>query len=47
MHVHLTYDPAFTEVMPRLFLSYGVTSVRDTGGLLEGILPVVEAMRAP
>ncbi|UCC25373.1 MAG: amidohydrolase family protein [Gemmatimonadales bacterium] len=46
MHVHLTYDPAFTEAMPGLFLSYGVTSVRDTGGLLEEILPVVEAMRA-
>lgn len=45
-HVHLTYDPALTEAMPRLFLSWGVTSVRDTGGLLENLLPVVEAMRA-
>jgi len=46
MHVHLTYDKALGEVMPRLFLSYGVTSVRDTGGLLEKLLPVVQAMRA-
>ena len=45
MHVHLSYDPRFTEAMPRLFLSYGITSVRDTGGLLENLLPVVEAMR--
>lgn len=47
MHVHLTYDEALVEAMPRLFLSYGVTSVRDTGGLLDELLPVVAAMRAP
>ena len=46
MHVHLTYDKALGEAMPRLFLSYGVTSVRDTGGLLHKLLPVVRAMRA-
>ena len=46
MHVHLTYDTAFTAAMPVLFLSYGVTSVRDTGGLLDELLPVVAAMRA-
>lgn len=45
-HVHLTYDDRFTEAMPELFLSYGITSVRDTGGLMHKILPVVEKMRA-
>lgn len=46
-HVHLTYDDRFTNSMPALFLSYGITSVRDTGGLMHKILPVVEKMRAP
>ena len=46
MHVHLTYDDRFTADMPRLFLSWGITSVRDTGGLMHKMLPVVEAMRA-
>ena len=46
-HVHLTYDDRFTKSMPTLFLSYGITSVRDTGGLLHKVLPVVEKMRAP
>lgn len=45
-HVHLTYDERFTDIMPALFLSYGITSVRDTGGLMHKMLPVVERMRA-
>ncbi len=45
-HVHLTYDDRFTDVMPALFLSYGITSVRDTGGLMHKMLPIVEKMRA-
>jgi len=45
-HVHLTYDQRFTPIMPESFLRYGVTSVRDTGGLLPQLLPVVHAMRA-
>ncbi len=45
-HVHLTYDDRFTDVMPALFLSYGITSVRDTGGLMHKMLPVVKKMRA-
>jgi imidazolonepropionase-like amidohydrolase len=45
-HVHLTYDEAFTEAMPGLFLSYGITSIRDTGGVLEKVLPVVQTLRA-
>lgn len=46
-HVHLTYDDRFTSSMPALFISYGITSVRDTGGLMRKVLPVVEKMRAP
>lgn len=46
MHVHLTYDDRFTPLMPAEFLRYGVTSVRDTGGLLRNLLPVVEDMRS-
>ncbi len=45
-HVHLTYDARFTDAMPGLFLHHGITSVRDTGGPLERVVPVVEAMRA-
>lgn len=45
-HVHLTYDDNFTEAMPALFLSWGITSVRDTGGLMNKVLPVIEKMRA-
>lgn len=46
-HVHLTYDDNFTDSMPATFLSYGITSVRDTGGLLHKVLPVVAKLRAP
>ena len=45
-HVHLTYDDRFTDAMPAQFLSWGITSVRDTGGLMHEMLPVVESMRA-
>lgn len=44
-HVHLSYDDRFTATMPSAFLSWGVTSVRDTGGLMHKVLPIVEAMR--
>lgn len=46
-HVHFTYDSRFTDAMAGLFLYHGVTNVRDTGGLLEDLLPVVEKVRAP
>lgn len=46
MHVHLTYDPAFTPSMPASFLYYGITSVRDTGGMVENLQPVIADMRA-
>ena len=45
-HVHLTYDERFTEAMPGLFLNHGITSIRDTGGPLELIVPIVEGLRA-
>ncbi|MGI9324043.1 MAG: amidohydrolase family protein [Pseudomonadales bacterium] len=45
MHVHVTYEPALTEPMANMFLDYGVTSVRDTGGLLPLLQPVVERWR--
>ena len=47
MHVHLTYDERFTDAMPELFLRHGITSVRDTGGLIDRVKPVVERMRQP
>ena len=47
MHVHLTYNDAFTKSMPAMFLAYGITSVRDTGGLIDKLKPVVDAMRSP
>ncbi|MDH4110406.1 MAG: amidohydrolase family protein [Gammaproteobacteria bacterium] len=47
MHVHLTYDERFTEAMPAMFLAYGITSVRDTGGMIPLLEPVVGRMRAP
>jgi len=46
MHVHVTYDSVFTEAMPGLFLRWGVTSIRDTGGLIERVGAVAEAWRA-
>ncbi|MEC8158361.1 MAG: amidohydrolase family protein [Pseudomonadota bacterium] len=46
-HVHFTYDSRFTDAMAGLFLYHGVTNVRDTGGLLEDLLPVVDKLRAP
>ncbi len=45
-HAHLTYDMRFTEAMPALFLRHGITSIRDTGGPLRLVKPVVDAMRA-
>ena len=47
MHVHLTYDDRFTPTMPAMFIRWGITSVRDTGGMLPELLPVVARMRIP
>lgn len=45
-HVHLSYDDRFIAAMPAMFLSYGITSVRDTGGLMHRMEPIIERMRA-
>lgn len=45
MHVHFLYDEALTEVMPELFLRYGVTSVRDTGGDVAKLAALREARK--
>lgn len=39
-HVHLTFDSLITPSMYDLFLANGITSIRDTGGLLEKMLPM-------
>lgn len=36
-HVHFLYEPELTDAMARLFLAYGITSVRDTGGDLAAL----------
>ena len=46
MHVHFLYDDALTDVMPGLFLRYGVTSVRDTGGDLARMTALRERLEA-
>jgi len=45
MHVHIVYEPKLIEQMPALFLDYGITSVRDTGALLEKIVPEINRWR--
>ncbi|MEM7415942.1 MAG: amidohydrolase family protein [Gemmatimonadota bacterium] len=45
-HVHFTYDERFTDAMGNLFLHHGITSVRDTGGPLDQLLPVVQSLKA-
>ena len=45
-HVHFTFDKRFTDAMAGLFLYHGVTNVRDTGGLLKDLLPVVDTLRS-
>ena len=46
MHVHFLYDDALTDVMPGLFLRYGITSVRDTGGDLARMTALRERLEA-
>lgn len=47
-HVHLTFTPELEESMFRLFLGNGITSIRDTGGLLHKLLPWKEkSIREP
>ena len=46
MHVHFLYERALTDQMAELFLDYGITSVRDTGGDLLEMRRLTEAMAA-
>ncbi|MEL6673208.1 MAG: amidohydrolase family protein [Bacteroidota bacterium] len=39
-HVHLTFDADISPAMYRLFLANGITSVRDTGGLIHLVAPM-------
>lgn len=41
-HVHYTFDQEIQGSMHRLFIANGITSVRDTGGLLELLLPFLQ-----
>jgi len=44
-HVHLSFEPDITPAMFKLFLVNGITSIRDTGGQLELIVPWRERAR--
>jgi len=46
MHVHFLYDAALTASMPDLFLDYGITSVRDTGGDLAQMSALTESLES-
>jgi len=46
MHVHFLYDEALTSVMAELFLDYGVTSVRDTGGDVARMAVIAKQLQA-
>ena len=42
-HVHFSFDKSLTSSMPRLFLAYGITSVRDTGGPIDYVLEMKDS----
>lgn len=42
MHVHLSASDIVGDSMLPLLLSYGITSVRDTGGVLDELVPMIE-----
>ena len=44
-HVHLTFERDVTPAMFPLFLATGITSIRDTGGLLDLVMPLREKAR--
>lgn len=44
-HVHLSFEQDLTPAMFDLFLAYGITSIRDTGGQLDLVLPEREKAR--
>lgn len=41
-HIHFAFETILGEYMPDLFLSNGITSVRDTGGPIDFVLPYKE-----
>ena len=47
MHVHFVYDMNLTDHMADLFLDYGITSVRDTGGNIDQLAELRRTMPAP
>lgn len=47
MHVHFVYEPSLTNAMADLFLDYGITSVRDTGGDIEQLAQLRDRLPAP
>ena len=47
MHVHFVYDPTLTHEMADLFLDYGITSVRDTGGDIAQLADLRSALPSP
>ena len=47
MHVHFVYDPTLTHEMADLFLDYGITSVRDTGGDIAQLADLRIALPSP
>jgi len=44
MHVHFLYDAVLTDEMAALFVEHGITSVRDTGGDLERLVALRDAL---
>lgn len=46
MHVHFLYEEALTDLMPGLFLDYGITSVRDTGGDLDTMVALTSGLES-
>ncbi len=47
MHVHFVYDPTLSHEMADLFLDYGITSVRDTGGDIAQLADLRSALPWP
>lgn len=47
MHVHFVYDANLTDHMANLFLDYGITSVRDTGGDIEQLAELRRTLPIP
>ncbi len=46
MHVHFLYDERLTEAMADMFLDFGITSVRDTGGELDRLINFRQQLRS-